>query len=177
MSKRPERYSNTAIALHWLHAVLILGLLALGVIMVDLPKSPERTAWIALHKSLGICAFLLFIVRLGWRYHRPPPAPLGSGWQERLATATHHLLYLLLALVPLAGYLSNSFTKYPLKFFGWPMFKAGWPDEAIQGVLNPLHKYSAFLLAALLALHVGGALYHALLRDGTFSRMLPGRRD
>jgi cytochrome b561 len=169
-----QRYSPTAIAIHWLHAVLIIGLLVLGFIMVDLPKSPERTNLIGLHKSLGFCAFMLFMLRLGWRYHRPPPASLGSGWQQQLAEFIHHLLYLLLALVPLAGYLASSFSKFPLRFFGWPVFKAGWPDDAIHDLLGPLHQCSAFLLAALLVLHVAGALYHASLRDGTLSRMLPG---
>jgi cytochrome b561 len=169
-----QRYSPTAIAIHWLHAVLIIGLLVLGYIMVDLPKGPQRTNLIALHKSLGFCAILLFMLRLGWRYHRPPPPSLSSGWQHLLAEATHHLLYLLLAVVPLAGYVSSSFSKFPLKFFGWPVFKAGWPDDGIHDLLGPLHQYSAYLLAGLLVLHVAGALYHAVLRDGTLSRMLPG---
>ncbi len=171
------RYSLTAIVLHWLMAALIVGLLALGLIMVDLPKSPQRTAWIGLHKSLGLCALLLAAGRLAWRHHRQPPASLLSGWQERLASGVHRALYGLMLLVPLAGYLSSSFSKYPLKFFGLPMFKAGWPDEAINGLLNPLHKGSAWLLAVLVALHIAGALHHLIQRDGSFSRMLPGQRN
>lgn len=176
MANQQERYSTTAIVVHWLHAVLILGLLVLGFIMVDLPKGPARTMWIGLHKSFGLCTLLLLTVRIGWRYHRPPPPSLEHNWQQQLAEATHALIYLLLLVVPLAGYLSSSFSKFPLKFFGLPMFKAGWPDDGVHDRLGPLHKYTAILLAILVGLHIAGALYHALRRDGTLSRMLPSSR-
>ena len=167
------RYTRTAILLHWVQAALDLTLLGLGWYMADLPKGPDKTATYALHKSLGLCALALVAVRLLWRWqHRPAPLARVTP-QERLATAVHHLLYLLLALVPLAGYLSASFTKYPMKLFGMPVFKAGWADETINGMFNALHKGSALILAILVGLHVAAALYHGLRRDGVLARMSP----
>lgn len=171
------RYDKTAIALHWLHAVLVLGLLMLGWIMVDLPKGPDKTWSIALHKSLGMIAFALLLARAFWRSRHAPPAPAQGGWQARLAMATHRLLYALLLLAPVAGYLSASFTKYPMKFFGLVIPKAGWPDETINNAFNLLHKGAVLTLAVLLVLHVAGALYHAWQRDGMLSRMLPGIQE
>lgn len=170
------RYSQPAIALHWLHAALVLGLLGLGWFMVDLPKGPERTVPFALHKSLGICALLLVLARALWRWRHAPPASVGAPWQRRLAALTHRLLYALLFLAPLAGYLSASFTKYPMKFFGLTIPKLGWPDEALNGTFNLVHEGAVWTLALLVCVHLFGALYHAWRRDGTWSRMSPWRR-
>jgi cytochrome b561 len=166
------RYGKPAIALHWLQAALVLSLFVLGWTMVDMPKGPDKTWTIAFHKSLGICAFVLLLVRAAWRWRHPPP-PMEDGWQAKLATLTHRLLYVLLLLAPLFGYLSASFTKYPMKFFGFTIPKAGWPDETINAVFNLLHKGTTWMLAGLIALHLAGALYHVLRRDGTLSRMTP----
>jgi cytochrome b561 len=171
---RADRYGMPAIVLHWLQAALVLTLLVIGFIMVDLPKGPDKTWAIALHKSLGQCAFLLLLLRAAWRWRHPPPPSLEStGWQARLAQVTHRLLYALLLAAPVAGYLSASFTKYPMKFFGIVMPKLGWPDETINSVFNGLHKGMVVVLALLIGLHLAGVLYHVLRRDGTLGRMLP----
>ena len=172
-----EKYTQPAIALHWLHAGLVIVLLVIGWSMVDLPKGPLRTAPYALHKSLGLCALLLILVRLIWRRYQPPPAPSGvlKPWQRSLSVATHIALYLLLLVVPLAGYLSATFTKYPMKFFGLVLPSPGWPDETLNAVFNTLHKGAVWTLMFLIFLHVAAAMHHALRRDGVLSRMLPWR--
>lgn len=171
-----KRYTGFSITMHWLHAMLVVSLLALGWSMVDLPKGPERSWAIGLHKSLGLSALLLVALRLAWRVrHAPPPSPLPDG-ERRLSQAAHRMLYALLLLAPLAGYLSTSFTAYPMKFFGLALPKAGWPDAALNGLFNGLHKASVWALALLVALHVAAALRHAWRRDGVVLRMLPGFR-
>jgi len=90
-----------------------------------------------------------------------------------VAHATHRLLYALLLLAPVAGYLSASFTKYPMKFFGIITPKLGWPSEILNEIFNSLHKGAVLALALLIGLHLAGVLYHALKRDGTLARMLP----
>jgi len=170
------RYSATAIAIHWLHAMLIVALLVIGWNMVDLPKGAERSAAIALHKSLGICAMLLWGVRVAIRRLTPPPAmpeilPAAS---RRLATGVHHALYALMILAPLAGYLSSSFTKYPMKFFAVELPRIASPDESLNALFNGAHKAMVAALVLVILLHVAGALLHALKRDGVMSRMLPG---
>lgn len=172
------RYPGPAILIHWLHALLIVALLAIGWSMVDLPKGAERSAAIALHKSLGLCALLLFLLRLIVRLLLPPP-PLPATvdpLERRLAGKAHAVLYLLLLAVPLFGYLSSSFTKYPMKFFGIPLPGFGWPDESLNQLFNGLHKGAVLALVLVLLLHIAAALRHALRRDGVMSRMLPGRR-
>lgn len=168
-----RRYSLPAIVLHWAQAAVVLWLLWLGWTMVDLPKGAERSAAYGLHKSLGLLALLLVLVRLGWRSRNPPPPAMHSGWQAKLANATHHALYLCLVLTPLAGYLMTCFTPYPLKFFGVEIIKLGWPDEGLNGVFKLLHVFFALTTAVLIGLHVAAAIKHGLQRDGALQRMLP----
>ncbi len=170
-----DRYTLPAIVLHWAQAILVVWLLWLGWTMTDLPKGAGRSAAYGLHKSLGLLAFLLVLVRFAWRYrHRPPPA-VSRGWEARLAAAAHHALYLFLFVAPLAGYLASSFTPYAIRFFGIEIPRAGWPDEALNGVFKLLHLAFVWGGAGLIALHVAGALKHAIKGERVLQRMLPGR--
>ena len=170
-----QRYTLPAIALHWGQAIVVLWLLWLGWTMTDLPKGAERSAAYGLHKSLGLLALLLVSLRLIWRRGNPAPRPITGGWEAKLATATHHALYLFLFLAPLAGYLASSFTPYAIKFFGFEIPKAGWPDESLSSLFKLLHIVFVWGGAGLIALHVAGAIKHAVKRDGTLQRMLPGK--
>jgi cytochrome b561 len=170
-----QRYTLPAIMLHWVQAVVVIWLLWLGWTMVDLPKGAERSAAYGLHKSLGLLAMLLIVARLAWRRGHPAPAAMSGGWEARLAIVTHHALYALLFMAPLAGYLASSFTPYAIKFFGIELPRIGWPDESLNGVFKLAHVISVWSLAGLIALHIAGALKHLLKRDGTLQRMLPGR--
>lgn len=171
----PIRYTLPAMLLHWVQAGLILWLLWLGWTMTDLPKGAERSAAYALHKSLGLLALLLVVVRLGWRHRNPAPPPLGAGVEVKLAKAVHVALYAFLLLAPLAGYLASSFTQYPIRFFGIELPKAGWPDEGLNGVFKLFHEVLVWAGAGLIALHLAGVAKHLALRDGTLQRMLPGK--
>lgn len=170
-----ERYSLPVIALHWVHVGLIIALVAIGWMMTDLPKGQERSAAYALHKSLGLCALALILMRFAWRRFQTPPAPSAQllPWERWLSVAVHRALYALLLLVPLAGYLSASFTKYPMKWFGVVLPSVAWPDETLNAFFSVLHKGAVWALMFLLFLHVAAALQHALRRDGVMSRMLP----
>lgn len=170
-----QRYTLPAIALHWGQAIVVLWLLWLGWTMTDLPKGAERSAAYNLHKSLGLLALLLVSLRLIWRRGNPAPRPITGGWEAKLATATHHALYLFLFLAPLAGYLASSFTPYAIKFFGFEIPKAGWPDESLNSIFKLLHVVFVWGGAGLIVFHVAGAIKHVLQRDGTLQRMLPGR--
>jgi cytochrome b561 len=170
-----QRYTLPAIALHWGQAIVVLWLLWLGWTMTDLPKGAERSAAYGLHKSLGLLALLLVSLRLVWRRGNPAPRPITGGWEAKLATATHHALYLFLFLAPLAGYLASSFTPYAIKFFGFELPKAGWPDESLNSLFKLLHVVFVWGGAGLIALHVAGAIKHVLQGDGTLQRMLPGK--
>lgn len=170
------RYGVGAIVLHWGHAALILGLLGLGLYLVDLPKGPERSAAIGLHKSFGMLALVLVALRLIWRrIHGAPTDPRLSAGERRLANAGHRALYVLLLLTPLAGYLSSSFTQYPMRVFGVAIPKAGWPDEAINAFFSGAHGVLAWSLMLLVVAHLGAVVMHAVRGKPVLQRMWPGR--
>ena len=85
----PLRYTGTAIALHWLVALLLLGQFAFGLALEDIPRgTPERGYFVNLHKSTGVLIGVLIVLRLGWRLtHRAPPLPVRTpGWQRRASS-------------------------------------------------------------------------------------------
>lgn len=168
------RYSLPAIVLHWAMAILIGWLLWLGWTMTDLPKGAERSAAYGLHKSLGLLALLLVVVRLAWRGRHPAPPSAAGGWQAWLGRVTHLGLYGFLLLAPLAGYLASSFTPFAIKFFGIELPRTGGPDEGLNALFKQIHQVAVWGGAGLIGLHLAGALKHALQRDGTLTRMLPG---
>lgn len=172
----PSRYDRSAMLLHWLHAVLILGLIGWGLYMTGLPKGEARSFAIGAHKSFGVLALLLVLVRLAWRsLHPVPPDERLTSAERRLAAAGHRLLYLLMVFVPLTGYLSSSFTRYPMRVFGAEIPKAGWPDEGLNATFSAIHSIAAWTLTVLVALHLAAVVLHALRGQPVLARMLPAR--
>ncbi len=181
-----SRYSRVAIALHWVIAILIIGQLAGGLIMVRIPNEAAALKFqiYQLHKSFGVTILFLSIVRLGWRLtHKPPPLPATmAAWEKAAARATHAAFYLLLIVIPLFGwaYVSAAPFNVPTVLFGvisWPHmpFFEGLADKkAAADVLKEFHEYAAKTALALLILHIGAALkHHFINRDDVFARMLP----
>lgn len=172
------RYGGVAIALHWLVAALVLGQLALGWWMIDLPKSPPglRAGWFNVHKSIGLTIGLLMLGRLWWRSrHAPPPLPASLPRLQVLAArANHAALYVCLLLMPLSGYLGSVFSGYPIKYFGIVLPQWGWASPTLKEFFSGVHLATVWVLMALIALHLGAALKHLLVnRDGVFARMWP----
>ncbi len=173
-----ERYTNVAIALHWILALGILWQVGLGFYLDDVPRgSPERTAWVNLHKSIGITLAVLILARLAWRIaHRPPPLP-GSmpAWEQVAARFSHALLYVCMVGVPLTGYVATNFSKFGIKYFGlFTLPPWGIDDKQVYAVFNTAHKVLALVFVGLILLHVAAALKHALFeRDGILRRMWP----
>lgn len=180
---RPTRYHGFAILLHWLLGLALVSMFVLGVYMADLPFSPQRIKLYNWHKWAGVVILSLSIVRLLWRvWHRPPPLPVDieqtmPAWQRWAHHATHHGLYLLFFVVPLTGWAYSSAAGFPIVLFGvlpLPDFMA--VDKDFSETIKPLHEMAAFGMAALVLLHVAGALKHAVIdRDGLLGRMGLGR--
>jgi len=173
---RADRYGVVAIVLHWLIAALIFTLFGIGWYMGALPDGPDRSWFIALHKSLGLTVLGLVVLRLAWRLsHPPPPFPRTlPSWERLAAVMNHRILYLLMFIQPISGYLSSSFSGYKTRYFGIPLPHWGWKDEALNTFFNTIHVVDAYLLFALVTLHVLAALRHLLiLRDRIFQRILP----
>jgi cytochrome b561 len=170
------RYTTTAIALHWLLALLIVANFALGSYMQDLPLSLTRLKLYNWHKWAGVTILALSAMRLLWRLAHRPPADLPMpAWQRRAAHAAHAALYLLFFAVPLMGWAYSSAAGFPVVVFGvlpLPDFVA--PDRALSETLKPLHGLLAWALAAVALVHVAAALKHQFVdRDGLLQRMLP----
>jgi cytochrome b561 len=174
----PQRYTATAIGLHWLLALLLVGTFSLGVYMHELPFSPSRLQYYSWHKWAGVTILLLSFVRLAWRItHRPPADVAMPTWQATAAHATHHLLYELFFVVPLLGWAYSSAAGFPVVWFGvLPLPDFVPEDEALAEAIKPWHGRCAMLMAALVLVHIAGALKHHFIdRDGLLGRMRPTR--
>ncbi|RJG08116.1 cytochrome b [Noviherbaspirillum cavernae] len=171
------RHSLPTVVLHWTIAALIIGLLVLGYYMVGIPRNtPERAFYFNLHKSLGVLVAVLILARIVWRFYDTEPPLPGSmpKWEVHAAQWGHHALYLCMVLVPLTGYISSSFNKYGVKFFGIALPSWGWEDKPLRDLFAGMHYILAWAFAALILIHVLAALKHVLLnRDRIFQRMLP----
>jgi len=172
---RFDRYTWTAIALHWLIAIVVIVQFKWGWWMQDIPKQPPgaRVDAYNLHKSVGLTILALMIVRLLWRWRHPAPAlPAMPDWQRRLAHINHWLLYAALFVMPVAGYLGSVFSGYPVKYFGVTLPAWGIKDESLKSLCSGVHLVTSYVLFFAVVLHVAAALKHALIdRDGLLSRM------
>lgn len=174
---RPQRYSVGAIILHWLIAAALVFQIVFAE-SLEGPRGPDLFARYQLHKSVGITILLLSLVRLGWRYIAPRPAPVqGPKWAMTLSGLVHFGFYVFMIGAPLTGWIivSTSKIKVDTLLFGsipWPHLPvpASWGEPA-----EFLHHFMPNVAIALLVLHVAGALRHQyLLGTPVLARMLPG---
>jgi len=173
-----KRYTRTAIALHWVLGLALLGSFSVGLYMTGLPLSPQRLKLYNWHKWAGVTILTLSAIRLAWRLtHRPPADVAMPAWQQRAAHWTHRALYALFFFVPLAGWAYSSAAGFPVVVFGLLPLPDFLPaDKALAETIKPLHKILAWLLALLVLGHVGAALKHHFVdRDGLLGRMWPAR--
>jgi cytochrome b561 len=196
MNQTSSRYTKTAIILHWLIALGIFAMFALGWYMSDLPKkAPDqasfdlfdfsiytlqlaepispRAFYFNLHKSIGITLLALILIRILWRVtHKPPPLLASYKAMERkLATGAHHTLYLLMLAVPISGVVMGVYSKYGVKWFGID-FLGGLDNKGIRETFAEIHEVVGIILLVIIVLHVIGALKHKLIdKDNTMQRM------
>jgi len=171
-----ERYGAVAIALHWLVAVLIVCNLLLGLSMVPMPITPRKLELYLVHKWIGITVFLLACARLAWRAGHPAPSPVpGPPWQMRAAAISHALLYILLLIVPISGWLYSSATGVQVVYLGLvPLPDLVPKDKAIAKVLLGTHIGLNSALFLLVFVHAAAAIrHHFVQRDVVLARMLP----
>ena len=170
-----QGYGVTAVTLHWVLALLVFVLYGIGWYMVEIPKgTPPVAYWYNLHKSIGIVAAVPVVLLIGWRFaHTPPPLP-GSlaEWQARAAHANHMLFYICLVVLVVSGFVESNFTKFGIRFFGYPLPRLFAEDKSLYWIFNRIHVYTSYVFAALVAVHTAAALKHLLVnRDGVFQRM------
>ncbi len=165
-----HRYGILASILHWISAAIVIALLPLGVLAARSDEPSQTASLLRLHVPLGFLVLALTVVRLLWWWgDRRPDAAFGPRWQAVTARATHLLLYGVLVLLGMSGIALTVVSGAGPVLFGsgpgpLPRFEQFGPMTA--------HAAGALVLAALLALHLGAALYHQVYRrDGLFSRV------
>lgn len=170
-------YGAISIGLHWLVALLVLGLFPLGLYMTSLDYyHPWYQTAPHLHRGLGVILLLLLSLRLCWRFVSPPPRPLdgGSRLVRRLAGLVHGGLYLLLFAIAVSGYLISTADGRGIEVFGWFTLPALLPAfDDMEDVAGDIHFVLAVGMIGLVALHALAALKHHFIdRDTTLLRML-----
>jgi len=196
MNQDSSRYTKPAVILHWLIALVVIAMFALGWYMTDLPKeaakqtafdlfdlgiytwhlaeeASPRNFYFNLHKSIGITLLALIALRVLWRVTHRPPAMLASykAWEKKLATGTHHLLYLLMVAMPVSGLVMAMSGKYGVKWFGIDLI-AGLDNSMLRDVFKEAHEIIGFIFFTAIILHILGALKHKWIdKDGTMKRI------
>ncbi len=172
-------YNAVAKVLHWLVVVLLIVQFAVAWTMPDVHRDTKPVDLIAWHLSVGMTILLVMAVRLAWRARStvpPPPADLSAPLRA-VSRITHFLLYGLLFVLPILGWINANARGWTVRLFGMiPMPSlvssgSGWGHD-----MGDVHQIVAWILLATAGLHVAGALYHQfILKDATLARMLPGR--
>lgn len=172
-----QNWGVLSIFLHWLVALTVFGLFALGFWMTGLDY---YHAWYQqapfIHKSVGIILVGVLLIRLAWRLYNTNPAALSSHapWEKKLARIAHLLLYVILFSIMISGYLISTSDGRPIEVFNWfevPAYPLGIEQQ--EDIAGAVHWYLALTLMTLVLLHAAGALKHHFIdRDETLKRML-----
>lgn len=175
LQRRAAGYDGVAKFLHWLVVVLIVAQFVIGWTMPGIHKGTRPVGLIAWHLGVGATLIAAVVVRIGWRItHRPAPASL-SPLLGRVSSITHGLLYVALVAVPLLGWANACSRGWSVKLFGLLPYPSISPIGSPVGhAMGDIHGNLAWVLLALIGLHVAAALFHRfVLRDQVLQRMLP----
>lgn len=173
-----DRWNGVAKGLHWVLAVLVAAQLYYGFTLADLPRDPAlRGPVFVVHVNLAVLILILTVLRLIWRVTHTAPQTLAPGILGILGKAVHWLFYLVLIGMSLGTVISQqAFGRSPA-FFGLPLPKLVEPNQELGRAIFSQHETAAYILTALVAIHVVAALWHHFIRkDNTLLRMLPGAR-
>lgn len=174
-----RRYTLTAQAFHWLTALLILAIVPVAWVMMALPKGPDRDTVFVIHRSIGITIITLVAMRLIWRATHPAPPLPGSTprFLEMIGRVNHWLLYALLIVMPVTGYVQSANGR-PVSYFGLFDLPALPKNDTLDSIGETMHVTGQWIVYALVALHVLATVWHvAVRRDGLLNRMIPAQDD
>ena len=179
MSNTTTGYTGTAKALHWTIVALLIVQFIAAWTMPDIKRDTKPDTLINLHISVGVLILFVAVLRLTWRAGHPEPPPEDGlpPRQVQSARAVHWLLYALLFVLPVLGWLNASWRGFPVIMFGLELPKLLATRAPGWGWTGDVHALLAtYGLLTLVGLHVAAALYHYFIRrDGVLQRMLPGR--
>lgn len=176
--RKVSHYSSGSKLLHWLIALIVMFMLSVSFFLQDLPKDYIGTGFM-LHKSFGLLVLFLMILRIIWilRSGRPALPESVPIWQQKIARLLHYSLYFFVILMPVCGWiLSVSAGRVPTFFGLFPLpLPFIQPNEQTAAFMSQAHTTIAWIIIALIALHIAAAFKHYFInRDGVFQRMMPG---
>ncbi|UCC26632.1 MAG: cytochrome b [Gemmatimonadales bacterium] len=171
-------YPRPSRVFHWLMAAMILAQLPVGIAMTSEGFRGLSDALYITHKGLGVLIFVTLMARLLWRVVGPPAPPLPEAipaLERRIAHASHRLLYVMVGVMAVTGYVRTVGGGFPIELLdalGFPPLVG--ENSQLATRLSVVHKFLGYVLVALLALHVGAVLQHTLvLRNRVLWRMWP----
>jgi len=171
-------YTPVARTLHWVTAILVLAIIPIGIVMVNVPAGALQNFLFHLHESLGALLIPIIACRLIYRLtHRPLPLPVEIPAFQRLAAeGLHWVLYGLLMIQPILGWITSSSFRAPILVFWLFELPPIWPeDRAFSEWIGDIHGTIGFIIGFLLCAHVGAALFHHFVRkDRVLMRMVSG---
>jgi cytochrome b561 len=156
---------------HWVIAVLMFCLVPIGLFMAILPTDhPERASFVAAHQALGMTVLVLVALRLLWLLVNPQPPPRSdmAAWELRASHTVHRLLYLMLLLFPISGYLVTASTDTSIDLYGFGIPTIGRPGEGVSSISALLHSWILpILFYGAIAVHAGAVLKHHFANGGS----------
>lgn len=169
-----NRFGVVAISLHWVMALLIIGMLAVGLYMVNLPVGLQKLKLYGLHKACGFLVLGLVTIRLIWRLLNTTPQLSLPWWEKVAARLAHVALYGFMFAMPITGWLVTSAAGFPASFFGLftiPTLIA--PNEELLPWFSMAHEWIAYGLIATILVHTAAALKHHFIdKDDILKRMM-----
>lgn len=172
-----QSYGSVSKFFHWAIFILILGMIIYGFVLGDFPK-----AWKALgyniHKLIGLTVLILMVLRMIWAFMNPKPklpskTPL---WQIAAERLMHFSFYLVLLAMPIVGWIMAVAANKPPKLFGYSLTLPIAPNEVLAKQMGLTHEILAYVIIAMVVLHVGAALkHHYINKDNILKRMMPGK--
>ena len=174
----PPAYTPVARWLHWVTAVLVLFMLPAGILMANMDGGPTKDVLFHLHRSIGVILMPIVAFRLFYRLGHPPlPLPHDiPGIQRLAAESTHWMLYGLLLVQPILGWIATSAYRAPILVFWLFELPPIWPeDRAVSERLFAVHRLLGIGIGLLVMAHIAGALFHHFIRrDTVLMRMVRG---
>ena len=161
-----------------LHALMLFMFIVMYTLaeLMDWTHGASKHEVVEIHKSIGVLIFFLALLRLSWNLTHRGPEPIGTPQQAKLAKGVHHLLYLLMLVIPLSGYVMSMLYGKSVDIFGWctlPSLIAANP--AFKEWSENIHSALATTLLIVAGGHAAMALYHHfVLKDVTLRRMFKG---
>lgn len=172
-----ETYGFVAKLLHWVIALLVIGMLCVGILMSKLPDTPFKGQVYMIHKLTGLCILILMIVRLIWVLINPKPRLPSTvpAWQGFLARSLHWGFYVLLIIMPISGLVMSTAAGRPPLLFGWEIAMPGIPlNKQIASQAAQTHGLLMWVIIAMIILHILAAFkHHFINKDNVLRRMLP----